>query len=57
MDKYQIKQALMSLSLEERKALLADIEKETDKYTPILGKRREILNNKIGSCSHCGSKK
>ena len=57
MDKSQIKQALMSLSIEERKALLADIEKETDKHTSVLGKRRESLNNKIDSCPHCGSKK
>jgi transposase-like protein len=57
MDKSEIKQALLSLSTEERKALLADIEKETDMHAPLLGKRREKLNNKIGSCPHCESKK
>lgn len=57
MDKSQIKEALLSLSLEERISLLADIEKETEKHLPVLGQRRENLNNKIGSCPHCSSKK
>jgi transposase-like protein len=57
MDKSEIKTALLSLSHEERLSLLADIEKETDKHSPLLGQRRENLNNKIGSCPHCSSKK
>jgi len=57
MDKSQIKQALLSLSIEDRKALLSDIEKETANHTLTLGKRREGLNNKIGFCPHCGNKK
>jgi transposase-like protein len=57
MDISEIKTALLSLSQEERESLLSDIEKETDKHLPLLGKRRENLNNKIGSCPHCSSKK
>jgi len=57
MDKSEIKSALLSLSREERLASLADIEKETDIHSPILAKRREKLDNKIGVCPHCSSKK
>lgn len=57
MNKSEIKAAILSLSPYERKSLLADIEKETDKHSPILKKRRENLNNKIGSCPYCSSKK
>jgi len=57
MDKSQIKEALLSLSNEERISLLADIEKEVEKHSPLLGKRRENLNNKISCCPHCTSKK
>ena len=57
MDKLEIKQALLSLSVEERKTLLEDVEKETDKHNLLLFKRHENLNNKIGFCPHCGSKK
>lgn len=58
MDKSQIKEALLSLSLEERTALIKEIEKEPDLHSSkLLGNRRELLNNKIGSCPHCSSKK
>ncbi len=57
MDKSEIKSALLSLSREERIALLADIEKETDTHLPLHGKRRENLSNKIGVCPHCSSNK
>ena len=57
MDKLQIKEAILSLSIEERRSLLAEIEKETDIHSPVLGKRRKNLNNRIGSCPHCSSKK
>lgn len=57
MTKSEIKEALLSLSPEERKSLLADIEKEADKHSPLLEGRREKLNNKIGSCPYCSSKK
>ena len=57
MNKEQIKDAILSLSIEERASLLSEIEKETDLHTPLLRKRREYLNNKIGSCPHCSSKK
>lgn len=57
MNKSQIKEALLSLSVEERKSLLAEIEKETEKHSPALCKRREYLNNKIVSCPYCASKK
>jgi transposase-like protein len=57
MDKSQIKEALLSLSIEERASLLADIEKETEKHSSILSKRRENLNNRISFCPHCSSKK
>lgn len=57
MNKTEIKTALLSLSADERASLLADIEKETTLHSPILGKRRDQLNNKVGSCPHCSSKK
>ena len=57
MDKAEIKTALLSLSAEERASLLAEIENETNLHSTILGKRREALNNKIGNCPHCNSKK
>lgn len=57
MDISEIKSALLSLSPEERESLLSDIKKETYTNSPLLGKRRENLNNKIGSCPHCSSKK
>jgi len=57
MDKSQIKEAILSLSAEERRSLLADIEKETSIHSPVLDARRVTLNNRIGSCPHCSSKK
>lgn len=57
MDNSEIKAALLSLSTEEREALLADLEKELDIHMPLLGKRRANLDNKIGSCPYCSSKK
>jgi transposase-like protein len=57
MDRIQLKEALLSLSLEERTTLLSEIEKESDMHSPILSNRRERLNNKIGCCPHCSSKK
>ena len=57
MDKDEIKTALLTLSVEERASLLAEIENETNLHSPVLGKRREVLNNKIGYCPHCNSKK
>jgi len=57
MDKAKIKTALLSLSVEERESLLAEIENETKQHSPVIGKRRELLNNKIGCCPHCNSKK
>jgi len=57
MDKVKIKTALLSLSVEERASLLAEIENETNLHFPVLDNRREHLNNKIGCCPHCGSKK
>ena len=56
MDKSQIKEALLSLSIEDRASVLAEIEIETRNQSSILGRRRENLNNKIGSCPHCGNK-
>ena len=57
MDKTQLKEALLLLSQEERAALFSEIEKESDLHSPLLGNRRGRLNNKIGSCPHCSSKK
>jgi transposase-like protein len=58
MDRTQIKEALLSLSQKERAVLLAEIEKESELHSPkLLGQRRERLNNKIGNCPHCSSKK
>jgi len=57
MDKGEIKTALLSLSVEERASLLAEVEYETNFRSPVLDNRREQLNNKIGCCPHCGSKK
>ena len=56
MDKAKIKTALLSLSREERESLLTEIENETKQHSPVIGKRRELLNNKIGCCPHCKSK-
>ena len=57
MDKAEIKTAILSLSVEERASLLAEIENETNLHSPVLDNRREHLNNKIGCCPHCDSKK
>ena len=57
MDKATIKSALLSLSVEERKSLLAEIENEAKQDSPVIGNRRDLLNNKIGCCPHCNSKK
>lgn len=57
MDKAELKAALLSLSDQERSSLLSEIEHETKSGSSILDIRRKQLNNKIGSCPHCGSKK
>lgn len=57
MTKEEIKTALLSLSEEERAALLTEIESSPELHKGLLGKRREQFDNKIGSCPHCGSKK
>lgn len=57
MDKAEIKAALLSLSVEERSSLLSEIEHETKSGSSILEIRRKQLNDKIGSCPHCGSRK
>ncbi len=57
MDKTEIKTALLALSVEERASLLAEIENELSLHSPVLDKRRDHLNNKIGCCPHCDSKK
>lgn len=57
MDKEAINPALLSLSQEERRALIAEIENEPSLHSPVLGRRREVLNNKIGCCPHCSGKK
>jgi transposase-like protein len=57
MEKAELKKALLSLSLWERKALLSEIEKETSLHIPILSKRRDLFNNKAGVCPYCNSKK
>ena len=44
MDTTEIKTTLLSLSLEERASLLAEIENETNLHSLVLGKRREALN-------------
>ncbi len=57
MDKAKIKTALLSLSVEERESLLAEIENEAKQNSPVIGTRCELLNNKIWCCPHCNSKK
>ena len=57
MDIEDLKQALMSLSIEECEILLSDIEREPEVHSPLLGKRKELFDNKIGNCPHCESKK
>ncbi len=57
MDTRQIKEALLTLSVEERKALLQEIEEASDLHVSLLENRRQKLNDKIGSCPHCSSKK
>ncbi|MFO8066551.1 MAG: hypothetical protein R6U11_03115 [Bacteroidales bacterium] len=57
MDIAELKTAILSLSQEDRSILLSEIENETDNSSPLSGNRREKLNNKIGCCPHCSSKK
>lgn len=57
MDKNQIKEALLSLSVEERASLLLEIENDTELHLPVIGNRRENLDNKISSCPYCSGKK
>jgi len=57
MDIVEIKTALLSLAPEVRALLLSEIEREASIHSAILEKRRDKLNNKIGSCPHCNSKK
>lgn len=55
MDKETLKQALLQLSESERKELLKELDQETDSYSKVLDTRRQKLDNKQGSCPHCGS--
>ncbi len=55
MEKEELKQAFLKLSLNERKSLLKEIEQETDPYMQAIESRRKKLDNKQGSCPHCGS--
>ncbi len=57
MDISELKSALLSLSVEERVSLLRELDEESGVKTSAINKRREILNNKIGNCPHCNSKK
>jgi transposase-like protein len=57
MERSKIKEALLSLTFDERKALLAEIEQEDELSISFLGGRRDRFNNKINSCPHCSSKK
>ncbi|NBC84077.1 MAG: IS1595 family transposase [Bacteroidetes bacterium] len=58
MDKSEIRATLLSLSQEERVALLSEIENEPTSHSlNILGQRREHLDNKIGCCPRCSGKK
>lgn len=57
MTEEEIKAALMSLSEAERKALIEEIESSPELHTSLLSKRKEMFDNKIGSCPHCNSKK
>lgn len=57
MDAHQIKEALLNLSIDERKALLKEIENESDLHVPVLENRRQKLDDKISSCPHCSGKK
>jgi transposase-like protein len=53
----KIKEALRKLSIDGRKALLQEIEEESDLHIPVLENRRQKLDDKISSCPHCSSKK
>jgi len=55
MDKETLKQALLKLSESERKELIKELYQETDPYSKVLDIRRQKLDNKQGSCPHCGS--
>lgn len=57
MDTAKLKEALLNLTVEERQALLLEIEKEADLQFPVLESRRHKLDDKISSCPHCSSKK
>ena len=57
MDTAKIKAALLNLTGEERIALLVEVEEEANLQIPVLESRRHKLDDKIGSCPHCSSKK
>ncbi len=57
MDTDKIKEALLKLTVEERKTLLQEIEEESDLHIPVLENSRQKLDDKISSCPHCSSKK
>jgi transposase-like protein len=57
MDLLKLKEKILSLSEQDRATLLSDLSKELSKS---LGgqniSRRELLDNKLGDCAHCGHK-
>lgn len=55
MDKAEIKSALLSLSQEEQRSMITEIENEPSLHSSVLGRRREVFNNKIGFSPHCCS--
>ena len=57
MNTAKIKEVLLSLTVEERRTLLQEMEQESDLHIPILENRRQKLYNKISSCPHCCGKK
>lgn len=57
MTKEEIKKALLALTESERSALLAEIEQSPELHSSLLFKRREMFNDKLLDCPHCGSKK
>ena len=57
MDKSEIKAALLSLSEEERRALIEEVEKGQEDTPSLTDKRRHQFANKIVTCPYCSSKK
>jgi len=55
MDKESIKQALLDMPDKEREALIYEVQQESNIQSKVIEARRNKLDNKQGTCPHCGS--